>query len=531
MQHTVKAKLIYESPQERAAVNAALDEMCLRFNNAERGLYRDIRHLVGRGVPYPLPAENQNAIKSHFQIKYNINARFYNAVKIGLDGKIDSVLTVADEKLLVTEYRITKATNDLKYYQHVLKEHKNQVLKNEKLIRKYQRKLHYINQRLQRLSSRREKLTETINNQDPHLCFGSKALFMAQFKPGMDFVKWKEDWLFQRNRQFTMVGAKCESQGNQICQITSLKDSRYQLQINPCFNQANREKPFHVQIEVHHDRNNYLKNLPQDDEDRRIAITYRFMKQAITGDYEVHLSFETTRYQPAKITCDTHGAIGVDMNADHLAICNIDAAGNLLHAFNLPYQLKGMTSEQRASVLGDVVKALTDYAQAEKKNIVIEDLDFSKKKSNLKPGVGKAYNEMISSFAYKKMRTLIQSRCFDKGLSFITVDPAYTSVIGRIKYHARFRLTSHQSASLVIARRGFFQQNRTGGFLEKPIRPQCSTKNAASLLTLPVGNGIVEGCMKSRKQNDAYWRELNEQIKAATPEYWAKTYHLAGTVQ
>ena len=213
------------------------------------------------------------------------------------------------------------------------------------------------------------------------------------------------------------------------------------------------------------------------------------------------------------------------MNADHLAVCNIDAAGNLLHAFNLPYQLKGMTSEQRASVLGDVVKALTDYAQAEKKNIVIEDLDFSKIKSNLKAGVGKPYNEMISSFAYRKMRTLIESRCFDKGLSLITVNPAYTSVIGKIKYHARFRLTSHQAASLVIARRGFFQQNRTGAFLEKPISQKNCMKNVTSLLTLTRGTGLVDVC-KNKEQNDMYWSGLNDLIKNTPEIFRDKTYHL-----
>ena len=45
-----------------------------------------------------------------------------------------------------------------------------------------------------------------------------------------------------------------------------------------------------------------------------------------------------------------------------------------------------------------------------------------------------------------------------------------------------------------------------------------------------VVNRIVEGCMKSRKQNDAYWSGLNDLIKS-TPEYRAKTYHLTGTVQ
>jgi len=86
---------------------------------------------------------------------------------------------------------------------------------------------------------------------------------------------------------------------------------------------------------------------------------------------------------------------------------------------------------------------------------VIEDLDFKGKKKSLKSGVKKNYNVMLSSFAYNKIIQLIKSRCIDKGIELFEVNPAYTSVIGRLKYQKRYRLGIHQAASLVIARRGF----------------------------------------------------------------------------
>ena len=96
---------------------------------------------------------------------------------------------------------------------------------------------------------------------------------------------------------------------------------------------------------------------------------------------------------------------------------------------------------------------------------MIEKLDFSQKKKELKSysnnGFIKSYNTMLSSFAYRKIIELIKSRSYDKGIEVIEVNPAYTSKIGKFKYQNKYKLTTHQSAAFVIARRGLLSYSKT----------------------------------------------------------------------
>ena len=64
----------------------------------------------------------------------------------------------------------------------------------------------------------------------------------------------------------------------------------------------------------------------------------------------------------------------------------------------------------------------------------------------------------------KKTRSINGRNCRQRGLEreaarqgveVIKVNPAYTSIIGRYKYQKQFGLTVHQSAALVIGRRGY----------------------------------------------------------------------------
>jgi hypothetical protein len=74
-----------------------------------------------------------------------------------------------------------------------------------------------------------------------------------------------------------------------------------------------------------------------------------------------------------------------------------------------------------------------------------------------------AYARMLSAFAYAAVQQLIQARASDAGIEVRFVDPAFTSVIGRHKFAARYGLSGHQSAACVIAR----QADR---FSERPNR-------------------------------------------------------------
>ena len=45
------------------------------------------------------------------------------------------------------------------------------------------------------------------------------------------------------------------------------------------------------------------------------------------------------------------------------------------------------------------------------------------------------------------------SRGYREGVEIIEVNPAYSSVVGRVKFMERYGLTVHQAAALVLARR------------------------------------------------------------------------------
>ena len=89
--------------------------------------------------------------------------------------------------------------------------------------------------------------------------------------------------------------------------------------------------------------------------------------------------------------------------------------------------------------------------------VVIEDLDFAKKKASLREK-GKKYARMLSNMAYSQFLERIKTRCSDAGIELMKVDAAYTSVIGVTKYMAMYGLNSGCAAALVVARRG---QGRT----------------------------------------------------------------------
>ena len=60
---------------------------------------------------------------------------------------------------------------------------------------------------------------------------------------------------------------------------------------------------------------------------------------------------------------------------------------------------------------------------------------------------------MLSSFAYGSILTHIKSGAHKQGIEIKEVNPAYTSIIGRVKFSKRYGLTIHHAAALAIARR------------------------------------------------------------------------------
>lgn len=126
-----------------------------------------------------------------------------------------------------------------------------------------------------------------------------------------------------------------------------------------------------------------------------------------------------------------------------------------------------------------------------------------KKKCELRENGNSRYARMLSSFAYNAITSTIKSRAFRFGVSVKEVNPAYTSVIGRVKFSRRYGLSVHESAALCIGRRYL-------GGSERLPRQMTKMKNGKSghvTLSLPVRN--------RGKHVWSSWRQVRKELLAA----------------
>ena len=180
-------------------------------------------------------------------------------------------------------------------------------------------------------------------------------------------------------------------------------------------------------------------------------LTMRFMR------HKFGWTLAVTVEEPAPealIGSYENGCLGVDVNADHLALCVVTPDGNKRYVESIPCpaSAKGLTTGQRMAMIGDAVKRVVEIARQHNVGVGIEKLDFSRKKQALKETAGKCHRTMLSAFAYNMVLSLIERRCYREGLPCRAVNPAMTSIIGMFKYHTT-QNTTHQAAAQVIARR------------------------------------------------------------------------------
>ena len=93
--------------------------------------------------------------------------------------------------------------------------------------------------------------------------------------------------------------------------------------------------------------------------------------------------------------------------------------------------------------------------------MVIGDLNFEAKKQRLsEDGASAARQRQLSGLQYAQYLSQVARQCEQHGVQLIRVNPAYTSLAGRLKYAARLGVTVHEAAALVIGRSGQQRKER-----------------------------------------------------------------------
>lgn len=460
---TYQSRLVLNS-----ASNAILDLYGVLYGKVERTLFTDLQK-----------GKELNTLKREYLLQFGITARQFNGCRITLQGKIESVkecclLNIEElkDKIAALEKKLPKIRCKFKkHFKH--------------------RKLVSLKQKLASLELEKEKGQVS-------LCFGGKKLFHAQYnleKNGYrSLEEWKKDWEQARNSEFFCIGSSDETAGNQSCVLTFNKEGKATLflRLPNCFIESYGKYLQITEIDFAYGQKEIIEALAT-----KTALSYRFKKDKKGWRVFVSLAREGAK----ALTTDCNGAIGLDVNSDHLALVETDKHGNPIDKKTIPLVTYGKTKAQAQAMIGDACKEVIALCKEKGKILVIEQLDFKKKKITLKDLPHKLAR-MLSSFSYGQVLSGLERKGFCEGVEVHSVNPAMTSIIGRIKFSKRYGLSSHHGAALCIARRYY-------GFTEAPSK---------STMVVVYKNAQVTCLLPERKRGQhvwAFWKKANEKLKAA----------------
>ena len=479
MQHATSKTFTYQTrlrlDTEQESTLKAYAELT---GHVERLLFADMRR--GKKV---------NELKSLYIKRFKITARHFNSIRMQLEGKIDSIKKLRPLHMRALEDRIKSL------------DAKIQKLEGKKSKAK---ELHQKKRRAFNLKKKHDRLQADEASGKVRLCFGSNRLFRAQFhlqeNHYSSFEQWQQEWRKARSCSFFLVGSKDEASGNQSCTATVAEDGSITLRLRlpdalkrgdakylllPGLRFAYGHDVIVATIQQHTQANGDAS-----------AISYRF-KQDERG-FQIFVS--TTYVAPVTITRKECGVIGVDINADHLAVVETDRFGNPLYSKVIRCTTYGKSHKQAKALIQDAVKEIVSLAVTAQKPIVLEKLDFQKKKAELRETSPK-FSRMLSSFTYSIVLEAIKSRSYRFGVQIEEVNPAYTSTIGQVAYASRYGLSIHTAAALAIGRRALRLSER----LPRLANKVPNGKGGHVTLSLPVRN--------RDKHVWTLWRQVRKKLR------------------
>ncbi len=400
-----------------------------------------IGHLRGKCLKALLKGVEEKTVKKQYIAKYGLTARQFNSLCSEVKGLIKATEELHQKNIRDSKERLRSLKKTIKALIKKLKQTKKEQREGKKSEKETLRwQIHHKKRKLSKLEARIARLEKG----KPSICLGGKKLFRAQFNLRANDYKsheqWREEFRKRRSNRFFFIGSKDEKLGNQNCQLLPEK---LQVRVLPSLSKKYGQ---YVKIPVQFSYGQQVINASLQ---QGRAINYRFVRR--DNGWYLHL---TTESPPVpKRTRKALGAIGVDLNKAHLAWAEINRHGNLINYATIATPIQDRSSHQVTATLAEAVKQIVDYAKKQEKPIVIEALDFSKKKNRFEEQHS-GYRRMLSYFAYRKFHSLMHSQTAREGVELIEKRPDFSSIIGRYKFSKMYGISVHIAASLVLARRG-----------------------------------------------------------------------------
>ena len=291
---------------------------------------------------------------------------------------------------------------------------------------------------ISQLIFKKNRTLQIMNRPMSFQCFGGKKTARARAKAEISH----EEFHHKRNHLISVCGRRQGKYSNNL----------FKLHVDEGFliyrcSSENRE--IKLDIKFHHDAEHLIKAVKMKHNTPGKAVQYDLIDH---GDYFIIRAVVEKEDEEIEFDRST-GAVGIDINVDHIALCETDRHGNCVKLKTIKMPVKGKTSNQRKHIIRNVAKEAVLESVRSNKPFVIEKLDFNKKKSMMRYE-SKRRNQTLSEFAYTQITEALKSRCRKERIAIKEIDPAYTSRIARDKYMKPMGCSVHMAASYVITRRG-----------------------------------------------------------------------------
>jgi len=339
--------------------------------------------------------------------------------------------------------------------------------------------------------------------------FGGRDLFEKLCKKHLsekERKRLKEKWKERRQCNLYSRGDKTKK-GNLNLRIVE-KEGKYYLRVN-----TGERKWILLEIKTSHKKwqifESYLiQNVP-----------YSVRVQRRNGKYYAYITFEEPL--PEVEIGFENGAIGIDLNAfpSHIAWAEVGKDGNLKSYGEIPTpHLFDGKKTKRDYFSWQYAHEVVKVALEKRKGIVLESLKI-KERGFRGDCTGRKSRRVKHNFSYRKLKERIISLARRCGIAIKEVDPAYTSVIGMLKYAPQLSLSKDVASAWVIARRGLGLSEKVPKnykiFLQSHQSSQCES---GTVLGLTDGrNSGTAGKAETYPYNP--WRVLRVAVLTAlSPE-------------
>jgi IS605 OrfB family transposase len=224
---------------------------------------------------------------------------------------------------------------------------------------------------------------------------------------------------------------------------------------------------------------------------------------------KIYAQFSKEENFPEVTITKDNGVIGIDINAYpfHLALVHAAKDGNLekYERISLDSLLEG-SSEKREYLSWQMAHQVLESAKRERKAIVVENLE-KLPKGRRGDGLPKL-RQRLQKWIYKALLQKIEIVAKRNGIQVIKVNPAYTSIIGKLKYAPLYNIDKDTAGAYVIAKRGLGFKER----LPKSYKKLLKDKDFLSYAIAKTEDKIAKLKQEIREEKNEYKRNRLKSV-------------------